>query len=133
LPIKCAANEVTIEGVEHNGGQSVSFTDTTYPLSPDVLDFETLDAATEASDPLAKIYQSNRDISAQKIGLQRSLALPKSEVGYHSQGILGLSYKSVHIGASIPLWENRNRIRVEKANLSYSELQLSSHKVEHRN
>lgn len=126
-------NSLLIKLAEYNGGNTISFIDTTYPFYAVVPDFETLYAHIKASDPLVKIYEFNRDISAGKVGLQRSLGLPKPEVGYHSQGILGQSYKGVHIGASIPLWENRNRIRTEKANLSHSELQLSSYKIEHRN
>lgn len=126
-------NSLLIKLAEYNGGNTISFNDTTYPFYAVGSDFETLYASIKASDPLVKIYEFNRDISAGKVGLQRSLGLPKPEVGYHSQGILGQSYKGVHIGASIPLWENRNRIRTEKANLSHSELQLSSYKIEHRN
>jgi hypothetical protein len=59
--------------------------------------------------------------------------MPKPEVGYHSQGILGQSYKGFHVGASVPLWENKNRVRTERANLLHSQLQLTAIRTEHRN
>jgi outer membrane protein, heavy metal efflux system len=118
---------------EMNGGKAVFFTDTIYPGTPVLPDFETLDKEIEANDPVLKVYVQEEKINEKKIAVQRSLALPKPEAGYHSQSILGQSYKGFHIGSSIPLWENRNRVRLEKANLVYSQLLSAAHLVEHRN
>jgi outer membrane protein TolC len=128
----------TIKGLmtkltELNGGKQLSFSDTTYPLTAAIPDFETLDRLIEENDPLLKVYQSNITLSKHQIGVQRAMSLPKPEVGYHSQGILGQSYKGVHVGTTIPLWENKNRVRTEKANLLYNELRVDAHTIEHRN
>ncbi len=83
--------------------------------------------------PCLKCTNTQSKYRRKKIGLQKALALPKPEVGYHSQGILGQSYKGFNIGSSIPLWKNRNRVKAEKANLGYNQLQLVAHRTEHRN
>jgi hypothetical protein len=57
--------------------------------------------------------------------------LPKIETGYHSQGILGQSYKGVHAGITIPLWENKNRIRAAQLNLNFATAQAQTHILEH--
>jgi hypothetical protein len=58
--------------------------------------------------------------------------LPKIETGYHSQGILGQSYKGFHAGITIPLWENKNKLNVTKSNLEYAAYNAKTHRLNHR-
>ncbi len=114
-----------------NGGQLVEFKDTTYPATPIIPDYEILFEEIEKVDPYLKVLSYNQQVSTQSIQLQKALSLPKPQVGYHSQGILGQSYKGFHIGTSIPLWENKNKVKAEKANLTFSQMQLAQYKNEH--
>jgi outer membrane protein, heavy metal efflux system len=130
-------NEINVENLlaklaELNGGTPVSLNDTTYPEMPIIPEFDVLLDQIEQADPIVKVYQYNEQVSKQKIGLQKALSLPKPEVGYHSQGILGQSYKGFHVGTSIPLWENKNKVKTEKANLAYTQLQTEQYKTEHK-
>ncbi len=117
---------------ELNGGQVLEIRDTTYPASPIIPDFETLDSTIEANDPVIKVYEQEIKIQEQNIAVQKSLNLPKIEAGYHSQGILGQSYKGAHAGITIPLWENRNRVKATQANLDYATSTSQTHILEHR-
>ncbi len=117
---------------ELNGGQSIQVSDTTYPINNDVPDFETLDSLIEANDPILKVYEQEKEIMQRQIGVQKSLNLPKIETGYHSQGILGQSYKGIHAGITIPLWENKNRLKAAQANLEYVNANAQTHIIEHR-
>ena len=132
-----ALNENDREGVitrltELNGGNLVVISDTVYPAAPAIPDFETLDSTIEANDPLIKTYEQEKVIMQRQIDVQRSLNLPKIETGYHSQGILGQSYKGVHAGITVPLWENKNKVRAAEANLNYATANAESHRLEHR-
>lgn len=134
---EAALNENEIEVattklLELNGGQAIEIKDTAYPLTAVVPDFETLDSAIEANDPLLKVYEQEKAIMQQQIGVQKSLNLPKIETGYHSQGILGQSYKGIHAGITIPLWENKNRLKAAQANLEYANTNAQTHILEHR-
>jgi outer membrane protein TolC len=117
---------------ELNGGQQIIIKDTAYPLTAVVPDFETLDSAIEANDPFLKVFEQEKAIMQQQIRVQKSLNLPKIETGYHSQGILGQSYKGVHAGITIPLWENKNRLKAVQANLDYATTNAQTHVLEHR-
>jgi outer membrane protein TolC len=68
--------------------------------------------------------------------VQKALVLPKIETGYHSQGILGQSYKGVHAGITIPLWENKNKVKAAQANLDFAnanaETQVIGHRLENK-
>jgi len=135
---EAALNENEIEVattklLELNGGQEIIIIkDTAYPLTAVVPDFETLDSAIEANDPLLKVYEQEKAIIQLQIGVQKSLNLPKIETGYHSQGILGQSYKGIHAGITIPLWENKNRLKAAQANLDYATTNAQTHILEHR-
>lgn len=59
------------------------------------------------------------------------MTLPKFEAGYHYQGILGQKFNGARIGVSIPLWENKNRIKQSQAELSVADVQLNEHINEH--
>ena len=117
---------------EFNGGMDVNLTDTIYPLVAQVPDFRKLDSLIEANDPLLQVYEQEQQIRQQQIIVQKRLNLPKIETGYHSQAILGQSYKGIHGGISIPLWENRNRVKAAEANLSYANFSAVNHKLEHQ-
>jgi outer membrane protein, heavy metal efflux system len=118
--------------IELNGGAPIQVSDTTYPVTVAVPDFETLDSLIEANDPILKVYEQEKEIVQQQITVQKSLNLPKIETGYHSQGILGQSYKGVHAGITIPLWENKNRIKAAQANLDFATANAQTHIIEHR-
>ena len=115
-----------------NGGIEINLTDTTYPAVPVIPDFETLDSMIEANDPIVRVYEQEKVTQQRTISVQRSLNLPKIETGYHSQGILGQSYRGVHAGITIPLWENRNRMKAAEANLEHAKSNEETHRVEHR-
>jgi outer membrane protein TolC len=128
-------NEIQVASTrltELNGGQLIQVSDTTYPITNDVPDFETLDSLIEANDPILKVYEQEKEIMQRQIGVQKSLNLPKIETGYHSQGILGQSYKGIHAGITIPLWENKNRLKAAQANLDYATTNAQTHIIEHR-
>lgn len=117
---------------ELNGGIAVAIADTTYPDLPAIPGFDILDSTIEANDPLIKLYEQEKQILEQQVAMQRALNLPKFEAGYHSQGILGQSYRGFHAGITIPLWENKNKLAATKANVAYAEANTETHRLEHR-
>jgi outer membrane protein, heavy metal efflux system len=117
---------------ELNGGIPIEVSDTTYPVVPVIPNFEILDSIIEANDPIIKTYQQEIRLQQQQIAVQKALNLPKIEAGYHSQGILGQSYKGIHAGITIPLWENKNRLKAAQTNLDYATSNAQTHVIEHR-
>jgi outer membrane protein, heavy metal efflux system len=122
----------TTKLTELNGGMLIQITDTIYPVIATIPDFETLDSLIEANDPILKVYEQEKVIMQQNISVQKAMNLPKIETGYHSQGILGQSYRGVHAGITIPLWENKNRLKAAQANLEYAKVNAETHVIEHR-
>ncbi len=126
-----AISELNIKLSELNGGTAIVFIDTVYFSTPSIPDFSQLESEYENADPLLKILQQQKLISQKQLELSKSLWLPKMELGYHYQGILGQTYSGFHTGISVPLWENKNTVKQKKSQLLYSESQLIAHTNEH--
>ena len=131
---QAALNTANLRTLQHkldelNGGIPVDLSTLEYPLIESLPPFEELDRLIEANDPEIKVIEQEKQISQEQVGLAGSLSLPKFEGGYHRQSILGQRYEGLHVAMTIPLWENKNRVKTERARLALSELES----VEHRN
>ncbi len=118
---------------ELNGGSDIAFTETNYPIIPTVPDFATLENTIEANDPNLKSIHQQNEIDQKKLELSRAMALPKLEGGYRSQDVSGQKIQGIHLGITIPLWENKNKVKHRKAHLQFNDLQIEEHQNEHFN
>lgn len=126
-----AINQLHQKLAELNGGAAISLTDTAYPFSSVIPDFETLEKEYEANDPVRQLLEQEKAITQKQIEVSKTGSLPKFEAGYHYQGILGQTFQGVHAGVTIPLWENKNRVKTQQANYLYTDLELQTHINEH--
>lgn len=124
--------QVVLHLTELNGGLEVDFRDTQYPAQPIVPNSDSLEALIEAIDPLLKIYENELALSELQLELSRSLKMPKLEGGYHYQSILGQTFNGLHLGMSIPLWENQNTLKYSRAYKSFTQLEVMQHRTEHQ-
>ncbi|WP_291114331.1 TolC family protein [Flavobacterium sp. UBA6135] len=113
-----------------NGGNSIDLTDLTYFDIPFIPNFETLVKEIEAQDYIRKTLEQEKVIAQKQIDVSKALALPKMELGYHYQGILGQTYNGIHTGISLPLWESKNTVKLQKAKMVYAESVLTDHSNE---
>ncbi|MDP2068686.1 MAG: TolC family protein [Lutibacter sp.] len=110
-----------------NGGTLITFKDEAYFDVPVIADFDTLEKEIKAQDYLRKTLEQDKVIAQKQIEVSKALALPKMEIGYHYQGILGQTYNGFHTGISLPLWESKNRVKLEKARMTFAEIALADH------
>ncbi len=115
---------------ELNGGIVIAFADTLYPFVPDIPTFEALAQSIEAKDPGLQFLLAQQQVGAAQVSLTKALTLPKMEAGYHYQGILGQNFHGLHVGLSIPLWENKNRVAQQQLQTAYYAGQLESRRNE---
>lgn len=125
-----AINQLIQKLTELNGGIEIAFTQTDYPDDTPVPSFEELEKEVESNDPVRKYLEQQKVIAQKQMEVTKALALPKFEAGYHYQGILGQNFNGARIGMSIPLWENKNRVKQSQAELSVTELQVVQHNFE---
>jgi outer membrane protein, heavy metal efflux system len=129
-------NASAIKTIQHkldelNGGMPLNTSGIGLSSEIALQPFEEIDSLIEANDPVVKSIKQEKEIAARQLSLARSLALPKLEGGYHQQAILGQKYEGFHFGMTIPLWENKNRVKTQQAKLVFSELAIQEHRTQH--
>ncbi|KAA9338864.1 TolC family protein [Adhaeribacter soli] len=114
-----------------NGGNVIAVTDTLYPAQTQLPAYEVMDSVVEVNDPILKTVKQQREIAVKEKEVARALTLPKLGAGYHSQAILGQTFNGGRVGVSVPLWQDKNKVKQKEAEILYSELQIQSHRTEH--
>ena len=117
-------NQLTQQLTGLNGGAEIAFPSTDYPQVAELEDFEALFTEIQAKDPTLKFIEMDIASSQKQLELSKALALPKLEAGYRHQAILGQRFNGFHLGTSIPLWENKYKVRQSEAELSTSGLKV---------
>ena len=124
-------NQLSQKLTELNGGIPIQFSDTAYTSFLPISNFETLEQEIAALDPVRKYLEQEKAIGRNEVSLSRSLSLPKIETGYRYQTILGQQFNGVHLGLTIPLWENKNKVKTKQAELILNEANLQDHTTTH--
>jgi hypothetical protein len=114
-----------------NGGVVVVVTDTVYPNTPILGSFEKVEKEYEALDPVRITLEQEKQIAEKQLELTQLYKLPKFEVGYHYQGILGQRFNGLHAGVTVPIWEQKFRKEAHQAQVALAESNIDTHKNEH--
>lgn len=117
-------NQLTQKLTGLNGGNDIIFLSTQYPTIDSIGDFEELYAEIQSKDPTLKFIEMDISSAQKQVELSKAMALPKLEAGYRHQAILGQRFNGFHLGTSIPLWENKYKVRQSEAELSTSSLKV---------
>ncbi|MCP9611574.1 TolC family protein [Coprobacter tertius] len=116
-----------------NGDIPVIITDTTFiPVALPTNKEEWKQEALSA-DPSMQSLLQEKDIALRELKLSKSQWIPKFELGYRREKSLDENFNGISFGVSIPLYENRNRIKQAKALAAYSDLQISSAAASNQN
>jgi len=65
----------------------------------------------EQNSPVLQYMQQQREVAEDHISLTCASSLPKWSVGYMGEFVTDNTFQGVTVGLSIPLWENKNRVR----------------------
>jgi outer membrane protein TolC len=104
-----------------NGGKPVTFTQSTFAPVLLPVDFETWFSENEAKNIYLQQAANEIIISEKQIQLSKALSLPKFSGGYMSESVVGESFKGITAGMSIPLWENKNKVKLATAQQQVAE------------
>lgn len=105
-----------------NGNIPVDFNDTQYPPAPLPSDYEQLRSEVLSSDHALMALLMESEAAEKEVGINKAQWLPKLELGYRRNTESGEPFNGVVVGFSIPLFENRNKVKTAKAqslNLNY--------------
>lgn len=126
-----------------NGGKSIANYETTfdatqlqntdYPVEVLPKDFASWYDAAESKSPVLQYVKGQIEIGQQQVKLNNALGLPKLTAGYMSEKVVGEKFQGITLGVSIPLWENKNRVKQAKAQVRAAETTLEDTKVQFYN
>ena len=116
-----------------NGGIPVEITENEF--QPVVLpgSFDQWISQAEQQNPLLAWINKEIEISRKQEGLSKAMGLPKLQAGYMSESVVGQQFQGVILGVSVPLWENKNRVKYAKANSLALESMEADNKVQFYN
>lgn len=107
-----------------NGNEPVLFNETEYPLTVFPPDFQQLKAEVLAGNAeLQSIFQEAA-VANQQTVVNKSQWLPKLELGYRRNTESGDPFNGFIVGFSVPLFENKNKVKmakVQKMNLNFQQ------------
>jgi cobalt-zinc-cadmium efflux system outer membrane protein len=116
-----------------NGGIPIELTVNEFPTTSIPADFEQWYAQAEQSNPLLNWLKKEMEASEKQVNLNRAMSLPKLKAGYMSENAIGQDFKGITIGLSIPLWENKNKVKYAKANAIAIEKTAADKKIQYYN
>ncbi len=109
-----------------NGDIPVVFSDTAYAPASAIPPYESLWEEVLTSNLELQVLESEQAVARKSVALSRSEWLPKLELGYKHTNGNGEQFNGAVMGISIPLYENRHKVRQAKAQAIYTELKTES-------
>lgn len=112
-----------------NGGGEIAFIQSSFIYTPLPENFDDWYLQAEARSPALQYLSGQIKIGEEQIRLNRALGLPKFYAGYMSEKIVGQQHQGVSVGISVPIWENKNRVRQARTQARAAESVLEDNKM----
>lgn len=113
---------------EITGGVGFSITAGQYPMY-DIPDRGALEQAYAAS-PEATLYEREISLKKKQKQVAVSKALPDLSAGYFSETVIDEGFRGISMGISVPLWSNKNKVQLAKAEISVAEAENARYQVQ---
>ncbi len=106
-----------------NGNLPLTFDDSEYPVLPELTDFDQLRDEVFQSDYELQSVSAEKEAARKLVTVNKNGWLPGLQVGYRRSGGIGDEIHGFIVGGSIPLFENRGKVKKAKAESLSAELQ----------
>jgi outer membrane protein TolC len=104
-----------------NGGIDVVLDDHLYGNISLPVNFDDWYAQAVPKNPALEYARQEIEVGKKQVSLSKAMNLPIFSAGYMSEKVVGQRYQGLMLGVSIPLWENKNRVKQAKASLTAAE------------
>ena len=98
-----------------NGGEFINYTDSTFSPANLPANFEQWYAVAEENNPVLNWLKQEIEKSSKQVKLEKALSLPKFKGGYMSEKVMDEQFQGIAFGLSIPLWQDKNKVKYAKA------------------
>lgn len=118
---------------ELNGQEEFKLTKTEFKHYPLHENADTLLWQIVSNHPVNSFWLSEINKAGKKIQLQKATSLPKLELGYRQDMNANETFRGIHAGLSIPLFENKNTVKLARAEQLFIQQEYYSQKLEFEN
>ncbi len=126
-----AAHRTTLQQLlAMNGNQPLEFDETSYPNVPPVADYNTLYDEVIASDVALQTADAQVRAAEKEVSVNKQNWLPSIEVGYRRNTSMGEKSNGFLIGGSLPLFSNRKKLKIARAQASSARMQLDNTRLQ---
>ncbi len=102
-----------------SGGIDVEIRDTIFPLPIEIIPDSVLNVYQNSPHMLR--YTQELQSKEEEKKLVVSETLPRLKAGYYSESVLDVKFKGFQVGITVPLWENSNRIKQAKSEITFAQ------------
>ncbi|MDR2026674.1 MAG: TolC family protein [Prevotellaceae bacterium] len=113
-----------------NGGVDVSVNESEYQAAVLPDNFDGWFALAEQKNPVLEYVKQEVEIAKNQVSLNRAMSLPNISAGFMREKVVGEAYQGISVGISIPLMENKNRVKQAKAAVRATEAKQTDSKVQ---
>lgn len=106
-----------------NGNIPVVFEENQYPAIPFPGDYQIVKSEVMAADRTLMALGNESLVARKQIAVNKSQWLPKLELGYRRNTETGVPFNGVVVEVSFPIFENRNKVKIAKAQALNIDLQ----------
>ena len=116
-----------------NGNMPLEFADTQYPQVKPILDFMTLRDEVMASDLDLQAMSFATQAAEKQVSVDKQNWLPKLQAGFRRNTDSEMSMNGFVVGGSIPLFSNRKKVQIAKAQAIGAQLMQEDAKLQVEN
>ncbi len=98
-----------------NGGMDIIMDDPQFNQVQLPLNFDDWYVQAEQKNPILAYVKQEVVVSQKQVSLNKAMGLPKFSAGYMSENVVGQKFQGLTVGVSVPLWENKNRVKQANA------------------
>jgi outer membrane protein TolC len=103
-----------------------------YPTFPETSEEELVQLYRE-NDPELRLFAEDVNIAFQEIRLQENKNLPELSFSYGYEKTPDVRYAGPGASLSIPLWQNKNRVKLARSNWEFSQAKLDEETMNREN
>lgn len=116
-----------------NSGQPINLEQVNFDLDRLPEDFEGWYETARERNPILGYVQQDIEVNKQQVNVNKAMGMPNFSAGYVREKSPGQALNGVMVGVSIPLWENKNRVRQAKSAVRAAEERQADAQVQFYN
>lgn len=113
-----------------NGNLPLEFNETDYPKVDTICDYHALYDEIMAADAGLLVADAQVRAAEKEVGVNKQNWLPKLEVGYRRNTSMGEKSNGFLVGGSLPLFSNRKKLKIARAQATNAQLQLDNARLQ---